>query len=175
MARRPPTHSRAAEPRTRREARAERARRGFPRRVPQPQPPARARHASRRLGAQPRAVRAADRALRARRAARRRARGGGALAPATVTQMLDHLAESGHVERVRSEADRRVVVCRLTPHGRRRIEAKRAAWQGRWDGALAGLSARRAPGGDERAPAAGRDGRGAASGAASRRPASGPE
>ena len=29
---------------------------------------------------------------------------------ATVTQMLDHLAECGHVERIRSETDRRVVV-----------------------------------------------------------------
>jgi DNA-binding MarR family transcriptional regulator len=63
------------------------------------------------------------------------------LAPATVTQMLDALAESGHVERVRSDSDRRVVVSRLTPLGRRRIEAKRRAWQGRWQRALAGLSA----------------------------------
>ncbi len=47
------------------------------------------------------------------------------LAPGTVTQMLDHLAESGHVERARSETDRRVVVSRLTPQGRRKIEAKR--------------------------------------------------
>src|ERR1700689_2373561 len=39
------------------------------------------------------------------------------LTPATVTQMLDHLAEQGHVERVRSETDRRVVVSRLTPQG----------------------------------------------------------
>ena len=37
------------------------------------------------------------------------------LTPATVTQMLDHLAACGHVERVRSEVDRRVVVSRLTP------------------------------------------------------------
>ncbi len=39
------------------------------------------------------------------------------LAPGTVTQMLDHLAESGHVERARSETDRRVVVSRLTLRG----------------------------------------------------------
>ncbi len=51
------------------------------------------------------------------------------LTPATVTQMLDHLAEQGHVERVRSETDRRVVVSRLTRQGRRKIEAKREAWQ----------------------------------------------
>src|SRR5580700_9077883 len=53
------------------------------------------------------------------------------LAPGTVTQMLDHLAEAGHVERVRSETDRRVVVSRLTAQGRRRVEAKRELWQAR--------------------------------------------
>jgi len=58
------------------------------------------------------------------------------LTPATVTQMLDHLAESGHVERVRSETDRRVVVSRLTEQGRGKIAAKRAAWQSRWQAAL---------------------------------------
>jgi MarR family transcriptional regulator, organic hydroperoxide resistance regulator len=61
------------------------------------------------------------------------------LTPATVTQMLDHLAEQGHVERVRSQTDRRVVVSRLTPTGRRAIEVKREAWKGRWEQALAGL------------------------------------
>ncbi|HEY2216322.1 MAG TPA: MarR family transcriptional regulator, partial [Solirubrobacteraceae bacterium] len=45
------------------------------------------------------------------------------LTPATVTQMLDHLAACGHVERVRSETDRRVVVSRLTAQGRAKIEA----------------------------------------------------
>jgi MarR family transcriptional regulator, organic hydroperoxide resistance regulator len=58
------------------------------------------------------------------------------LTPATVTQMLDHLAERGHVERVRSQIDRRVVVSRLTPQGRAKIEAKREAWRSRWEGAL---------------------------------------
>jgi DNA-binding MarR family transcriptional regulator len=61
------------------------------------------------------------------------------LTPATVTQMLDHLAEQGHVERVRSETDRRVVVTRLTPQGRRKIQAKRDAWQSRWERALTGV------------------------------------
>jgi DNA-binding MarR family transcriptional regulator len=61
------------------------------------------------------------------------------LTPGTVTQMLDHLAECGHVERVRSDSDRRVVVSRLTEEGRRQIEAKRAVWKGRWQEALAGL------------------------------------
>jgi len=63
------------------------------------------------------------------------------LAPGTVTQMLDHLAESGHVERVRSETDRRVVVSRLTEQGRGKIEAKRRIWQGRWQQALRGVEA----------------------------------
>ncbi len=61
------------------------------------------------------------------------------LTPATVTQMLDHLAEQGHVERVRSDTDRRVVVSRLTSQGRRKIEAKREAWQSRWELALTGI------------------------------------
>jgi DNA-binding MarR family transcriptional regulator len=64
------------------------------------------------------------------------------LTPATVTQMLDHLAACGHVERVRSERDRRVVVSRLTAQGRAQIEAKRAAWQSRWKAALEGVSER---------------------------------
>jgi MarR family transcriptional regulator, organic hydroperoxide resistance regulator len=59
------------------------------------------------------------------------------LTPATVTQMLDHLAAGGHVERARLERDRRVVVSRLSPRGRRAIEAKREKWQGRWEQALA--------------------------------------
>jgi DNA-binding MarR family transcriptional regulator len=64
------------------------------------------------------------------------------LTPATVTQMLDHLAECGHVERVRSETDRRVVVSRLTEQGRGKIQAKRAAWQARWQAALGELPER---------------------------------
>src|ERR1700744_6109660 len=64
------------------------------------------------------------------------------LTPATVTQMLDHLAACGHVERVRSETDRRVVVSRLTEQGRAKIEAKRAAWQSRWQAALGDVGER---------------------------------
>jgi DNA-binding MarR family transcriptional regulator len=64
------------------------------------------------------------------------------LAPGTVTQMLDGLAESGHVERARSDSDRRVVVSRLTPLGQAQIEAKRMAWQARWEQALGDLSDR---------------------------------
>jgi MarR family transcriptional regulator, organic hydroperoxide resistance regulator len=64
------------------------------------------------------------------------------LTPATVTQMLDHLAVCGHVERVRSETDRRVVVTRLTRQGRSKIEAKRLAWESRWLAALDGVGER---------------------------------
>ncbi|MEA2215762.1 MAG: hypothetical protein QOK19_1323 [Solirubrobacteraceae bacterium] len=64
------------------------------------------------------------------------------LSPGTVTQMLDALAESGHVERARSETDRRVVVAHLTPLGSAQIEAKREAWKGRWEQALEGFGAR---------------------------------
>lgn len=42
------------------------------------------------------------------------------LTPATVTQMLDHLANCGHVERTRQAADRRVVVSGLTAGGQKR-------------------------------------------------------
>jgi DNA-binding MarR family transcriptional regulator len=62
------------------------------------------------------------------------------LTPATVTQMLDHLAERGHVERARSETDRRVVVSRLTAEGAVKTEARRKEWQERWEQALAGVS-----------------------------------
>ncbi len=61
------------------------------------------------------------------------------LTPATVTQMLEHLAAQGHVERVRSQSDRRVVVSRLTRQGQQAIEAKRETWKSRWERALAGL------------------------------------
>jgi DNA-binding MarR family transcriptional regulator len=64
------------------------------------------------------------------------------LTPATVTQMLDHLAACGHVERVRSETDRRVVVSRLTAQGAGQIAAKRAAWRGRWLEALEDVGTR---------------------------------
>jgi MarR family transcriptional regulator, organic hydroperoxide resistance regulator len=63
------------------------------------------------------------------------------LTPATVTQMLDHLAAGGQVERVRSETDRRVVVSRLTEQGRGKIEAKRKRWQSRWEQVLSDVDA----------------------------------
>lgn len=63
------------------------------------------------------------------------------LTPATVTQMLDHLAASGHVQRTRSSTDRRVVVTALTPHGEEKVRTKRALWQQRWETVLADIDA----------------------------------
>jgi DNA-binding MarR family transcriptional regulator len=63
------------------------------------------------------------------------------LTPATVTQMLEHLAASGQVRRNRSEADRRVVVSELTEQGQQKVIAKRAAWQRRWEQALGDVDA----------------------------------
>ncbi len=64
------------------------------------------------------------------------------LSPATVTQMLDGLVESGYAQRTRSDSDRRVVRAAVTELGRARVEAKRAAWQQRWESALGDISAR---------------------------------
>jgi DNA-binding MarR family transcriptional regulator len=59
------------------------------------------------------------------------------LSPATVTQMLDGLAEMGLVERTRSERDRRVVNCALTSRGRELLAERHAHLQQRWTEALA--------------------------------------
>ena len=66
---------------------------------------------------------------------------GAELTPASATQMLDHLAEQGWVERVRSDTDRRVVLNRLTTAGRERFERKRAEIEERWREALADIPA----------------------------------
>ena len=59
------------------------------------------------------------------------------LAPATVTQMLDHLEADGLVERIRSQDDKRVVFVSLTPRGRELVEQRRAQVEPRWQAALA--------------------------------------
>lgn len=64
------------------------------------------------------------------------------ISPASVTQMLDGLVDFGYVRRTRSDVDRRVVRAALTELGCARVEAKRAAWQQRWEEALAGVSAK---------------------------------
>lgn len=65
-----------------------------------------------------------------------------ALTPATVTQMLETLASAGLVERTRSERDRRVVTTRLTPEGKRRVEAKDTELLAKWAEALRGFDER---------------------------------
>lgn len=64
-----------------------------------------------------------------------------ALAPATITGMLDHLENAGLVERTRSEPDRRIVVCRLTAAGREQVAARRARVTPLWNAALAEFDA----------------------------------
>jgi DNA-binding MarR family transcriptional regulator len=58
---------------------------------------------------------------------------------ATVSGMLDGLTDAELVERTRSDADRRIVVVKLTRRGRRKVEARKAVWQRRWQEALEGL------------------------------------
>ena len=60
--------------------------------------------------------------------------------PATVTQMLDHLVACGHVERTRSEHDRRVVVSPLTAPWPARDRQAQATEKVRWESALQDLS-----------------------------------
>ena len=61
------------------------------------------------------------------------------LTPATVTQMLETLANHGLVERSRSERDRRVVTTRLTPEGRRRVTEKQGQLLAKWADMLTGF------------------------------------
>lgn len=63
------------------------------------------------------------------------------LAPATVTGMLDHLADAGFVVRARSERDRRLVVVRLTEAGREHVTAHHARVAPLWNAALADFDA----------------------------------
>ncbi|MCW3064356.1 MAG: transcriptional regulator, MarR family [Solirubrobacterales bacterium] len=62
------------------------------------------------------------------------------VSPASMTEMLDRLADAGLVERVRSETDRRVVGARLTPAGRAVCEERRAALEPLWREMLAGFT-----------------------------------
>ena len=58
---------------------------------------------------------------------------------ATVSGMLDHLCEADLVERTRSDTDRRIVVVKTTRRGKRKVEARKALWQYRWQEALEGI------------------------------------
>jgi DNA-binding MarR family transcriptional regulator len=62
------------------------------------------------------------------------------LTPATVAQMLDHLATAGLVQRTRSEQDKRVVLTSLTPRGQALIESRRARIEPLWRAALSPFS-----------------------------------
>jgi DNA-binding MarR family transcriptional regulator len=62
------------------------------------------------------------------------------LSPATVTQMLDHLASVGLVERSRSDVDKRIVLTSLTDRGRSVIEDRRSRIEPLWRAALGEFS-----------------------------------
>ena len=59
---------------------------------------------------------------------------------ASMTQMLDRLADAELVERVASEHDGRVVVARLTGAGRKTCERRRAALEPLWNEMLEDFS-----------------------------------
>jgi DNA-binding MarR family transcriptional regulator len=58
------------------------------------------------------------------------------VSPATAAEMLDSLAEAGLVERIRSTADKRVVLTSLTDRGQALIDERRARYEPRWRMAL---------------------------------------
>jgi DNA-binding MarR family transcriptional regulator len=62
------------------------------------------------------------------------------VAPATATQMLDHLETGGYVERVRSERDRRIVLVSLSARGAEVVAARRARYEALWTRELADFS-----------------------------------
>jgi DNA-binding MarR family transcriptional regulator len=62
------------------------------------------------------------------------------VSPASMTQMLDRLADAGLVERVRSEQDRRCVAARLTDAGLAVCEERRAAFEPLWREMLTGFT-----------------------------------
>ncbi|MBV9197151.1 MAG: MarR family transcriptional regulator [Solirubrobacterales bacterium] len=62
------------------------------------------------------------------------------LSPASVTEMLDVLAEAGLVRRSRSEQDRRVVLTGLTERGSELVEARRREVEPRFEAAMAQFS-----------------------------------
>jgi DNA-binding MarR family transcriptional regulator len=59
------------------------------------------------------------------------------LAPATVTEMLDHLETDGLVQRTRSDRDKRVVLVSLTRRGKTLVQRRRAHLERRWREELA--------------------------------------
>jgi len=61
------------------------------------------------------------------------------LSAASVSQMVDRLSEQGHVERVRSEDDRRVVRVELSKQGEAAIDPILEKWRRNWKQALKDL------------------------------------
>ena len=62
------------------------------------------------------------------------------LSPASATEMLDLLAQTGLVRRERSERDRRIVLVSLTERGQAMLEERRQRYEPRWRGALGEFS-----------------------------------
>lgn len=62
------------------------------------------------------------------------------LTPATATHMLDQLVRSGMITRERSADDRRVVITRLTPDGRRHLKDRHESVMAAWESMIEDLS-----------------------------------
>lgn len=58
------------------------------------------------------------------------------VSPATAAEMLDGLAASGLVDRVRSTDDKRIVLSSLTKRGLELVAARRSLYEPRWRAAL---------------------------------------
>jgi DNA-binding MarR family transcriptional regulator len=61
------------------------------------------------------------------------------LSPASVTAMLDHLEDEGHVVRQRSKTDRRIVRVACTESGQAFADETSAAWSVLWREKLSGI------------------------------------
>src|SRR5436305_8621903 len=62
------------------------------------------------------------------------------VSPATAAEMLDGLAASGLVERIRSSADKRIVLTSLTDRGKALVDQRRAEYEPRWRASVAEFS-----------------------------------
>jgi DNA-binding MarR family transcriptional regulator len=62
------------------------------------------------------------------------------ISPATAAEMLDGLAASGLVQRVRSADDKRIVLTSLTDRGKGLVDQRRATYEPRWRAALSEFS-----------------------------------
>ena len=62
------------------------------------------------------------------------------VSPATAAEMLDGLAASGLVERIRSAEDKRIVLTSLTARGKALVDQRRATYEPRWRAALSQFS-----------------------------------